>query len=304
MRKILCFLCVCVAVSALWGEAPTAYAIRNAKVVTVSGQVLNRGTVLMRDGLIQDVGENVTVPADAWVIEAEGLTVYPGLIDALSTWGITEPAPAPTPPVVAPAKPSRQQPAMAAPARPMGPEDRPSNTSWVRAADLASLADRRLETVRNAGFTTAVAFPARGIFAGQGAVLNLAGQRAGSMVVASPAGLYLSLSSAGAAGYPNSLMGTIAYIRQVFLDLEHYRLEKEAYSRNASGLKRPAYDRALEGVVESSRVLLPASSAVQIDRMLRLARGIEGAEAVCTVATRPTASRAAAKQADVRSWSA
>jgi len=70
----------------------------------------------MRDGLIQDVGENVTVPADAWVIEAEGLTVYPGLIDALSAWGITEPAPAPAPPVPAPAKPSRQQPATAAPA--------------------------------------------------------------------------------------------------------------------------------------------------------------------------------------------
>jgi imidazolonepropionase-like amidohydrolase len=153
----------------------------------------------------------------------------------------------------------------------MGPEDRPSNTSWLRAADLVNPADRRLETVRNAGFTTAVAFPARGIFAGQGAIINLAGQRPGGMVVSSPAGLYMSLSSGGAAGYPNSLMGVIAYIRQVFLDLEHYRLEKEAYSKNASGLKRPPYDRALEGLAESNRILLPASSAVQIERMLRLA---------------------------------
>src|SRR3984957_8458811 len=65
-----------------------AIAIRNAKIVTVSGAVIAKGTVVVRNGLIQDVGPNVTIPADAAVIEGEGLTVYPGLVDVLSTWGM------------------------------------------------------------------------------------------------------------------------------------------------------------------------------------------------------------------------
>jgi len=274
MWKKLCIVTACAGAGVLLAEAPSAYAIRNATVVTVSGPVLKRGTVVVRDGLIQDVGENVTVPADAWVIEGEGLTVYPGLIDALSTWGITETTPPPA--AAKPTAPAKPDPATPSPpARPAGPEDRPSNTSWVRAADLVNTSDRRLETARNAGFTTAVAFPTRGIFAGEGAVINLAGQRAGDMVVHPRAGLYMTLATGGAGGYPASLMGTVAYIRQVFLDLDHYRLAKEAYARNPSGLKRPAYDRALEGLVDSPRILLPATSAVQIERALRLAEELK-----------------------------
>src|SRR5690242_2253533 len=73
-------------------EAPSAIALRNARIVTVSGPVIAKGTVLLRDGIIAAVGDNVNVPADAWVMEAQGLTVYPGLIDALSTWGISAPS--------------------------------------------------------------------------------------------------------------------------------------------------------------------------------------------------------------------
>jgi len=73
---------------------PSTVAIRNAKIVTVSGPVIAKGTVIVRNGLIEAVGENVTVPADAWVVDGEGMTVYPGLIDALSTVGIPGAAPA------------------------------------------------------------------------------------------------------------------------------------------------------------------------------------------------------------------
>jgi imidazolonepropionase-like amidohydrolase len=265
MHKRCCILAAFCA-AALYAEAPSVYAIRNATVVTVSGPVLSRATVVVRDGLIDAAGPEAAVPPGAWVIDGEGLMVYPGLIDALSSWGISEPTAQPAPPAATPPSGTPTP-----PARPMGPEDRPSNTSWLRAADLVNPADRRLEAARNAGFTTAVAFPTRGIFAGQGAVLNLAGQRAGGMVVASPVGQYLTLSFGGAPGFPASLMGAIAYIRQVFLDAEHYRTAKAEYARGASGLKRPAYDRALEGLTDAGRILLPASSAVQINRMLELA---------------------------------
>src|SRR6266403_3616085 len=69
-------------------QTPSAVAIRNAKIVTVSGPVISKGTVVLRNGLIEAVGENAPVPVDAQVIDGEGLTVYPGLIDGLSTWGM------------------------------------------------------------------------------------------------------------------------------------------------------------------------------------------------------------------------
>src|SRR5215469_13765652 len=77
-----------------FAEAPQAVAIRNAKIVTVSGPTIAKGTVVLRNGLIEAVGENVPVPADAWVVDGEGMTVYPGLIDSLSTVGIPGAAPA------------------------------------------------------------------------------------------------------------------------------------------------------------------------------------------------------------------
>src|SRR6478752_6428525 len=69
-------------------EAPPVIAIRNAKIVTVSGPAIARGTVIVRNGLIEAVGENLAVPPEALLVEGEGVTVYPGLIDALSTVGM------------------------------------------------------------------------------------------------------------------------------------------------------------------------------------------------------------------------
>src|ERR1039457_7174942 len=86
------FLCCALALA----RSHPAVAIHNAKIVTVSGPVLSKGTVVVRNGLIEAVGENVAVPPDAMLVEGEGLTVYPGLIDALSTWGQPGGAPAAT----------------------------------------------------------------------------------------------------------------------------------------------------------------------------------------------------------------
>jgi imidazolonepropionase-like amidohydrolase len=81
--------------------------------------------------------------------------------------------------------------------------------------------------------------------------------------------MYLTLTTGGFSSYPGSLMGVMAYIRQVYLDAAYYKLAKEQYARQPAGTKRPAYDRALEGVLEAPRILLPAVRAVEIERMLK-----------------------------------
>ena len=250
----------------------------------VSGPAIEHGTVVLRDGLIEAVGANVTVPKDGWVIDCKGLTVYPGLIDGLSNWGLTN-----TPVVTAPAGVGRGggrgqvsvppptvtviQPQ--APGISRGPEDRPSNTSFIKAADQIFPNDRMIETARDGGFTSAVTFPTSNIVSGQGSVINLAGERPGEMVVAEAVGQYLTMRTAGFRSYPGSLMGTIAYIRQLYLDAEHYKLAKSIYEKHPLGLQRPAYDRTLEGLLASPRVLLPATRNVEVLRMLAFAKELK-----------------------------
>lgn len=254
-------------------EAPSAIAIKDAHVVTVSGADLPKATVLLRDGLIQEVGTNVSIPADAWVIDGIGLTVCPGFIDGLSTWGM----PAAIPPTAARAAGAAPQNAPAtqpvtAPQEPdRGPEDRPQTYSFERAADLVRPIDNRLEAARAAGFTSAATFPNRGIVEGLGALVDLAGERGRDMVVAQPIGQQITFrTGAGGMGrsFPSSLMGNIAYVRQLYLDLDQYKQAKQIYAANPAGNRRPEYDHDLEGLAESPRLLLPAEEAQQIDRML------------------------------------
>ncbi|MCX6597950.1 MAG: amidohydrolase family protein [Acidobacteria bacterium] len=255
---------------------PPVVAIRNARIVTVSGPAIAKGTVVVRNGLITEVGENVAAPADAWVVDGEGLTVYPGLVDAMGSIGIPEAAPAAAGGFggggggrnAAGALPAPNQAGL--PAR--GPEDRPLTSTWVRAADLVRANERRVEALRNSGFTSAVSFPTGGIFTGQGAVINLAGENGSRMVLDNSAGQFVTLARGGFTAFPGSLMGTLAYIRQVFLDADHYRKAKELYAKAPQGLERPAYDRALEGVLESKRFLMPAVRGYEIDRMIRFAK--------------------------------
>jgi hypothetical protein len=93
------------------------------------------------------------------------------------------------------------------------------------------------------------------------------------MVLAPSLGQYISIvpRNGFGGGFPSSLMGYIAYVRQIYLDAEHYKLVKDAYEKNPRGMQRPEYDRALEGVLESKRILLPANRWVEVQRMVKFA---------------------------------
>ncbi len=259
-------------------ESPLPIAIRDAHIVTVGGADLPKGTVVLRSGLIEAVGTGIAVPADAAVIDGTGLTVYPGFIDGLSTWGIPAPASpsgsgAGTPTAVAPT------PATAAPPRTVhGPEDRPQTYAAERAADEVGPSDRRLDAVRAAGYTSSVTFPNKGIFEGLGAVINLAGERGRDMVVEQPAGQEIAFRFGGGGlgrSFPASLMGNFAYVRQLYLDLDQYKQAKQLYGAHTVGVRRPEYDHDLEALAESPRILLPAQEEQQIDRVLRFGKELK-----------------------------
>jgi imidazolonepropionase-like amidohydrolase len=266
-------------------EDPGAFAIRNARIVPVSGPAIENGTVVVSGGLITAVGASVEVPADAWVIDGKGLTVYPGLIDALTDLGLTSAAGGPSGaggpggPGGAAARQAGQGGGTAAPPA-RGPQDRPASTPWVQAADDVKLDERRFESWRNAGFTTALTAPKTGIFPGQGAVINLAGERAGDLVVASPVTLQVNFQPPGGfGGFPGSLMGVYAYVRQVYLDVQHDVDARKQYDASPRGVERPEYDRTVRAVAEAQAanrpVLMAATSEAQIARILDFAQELK-----------------------------
>src|SRR4051812_48565096 len=85
--KLILLLAVACCLTAIEADAQT-YAITNARIVTVSGPTIEKGTVVLRNGLIDAVGANVSAPADATIIDGTGLTVYPGFTDALTNLGL------------------------------------------------------------------------------------------------------------------------------------------------------------------------------------------------------------------------
>ncbi len=251
------------------GGEPQYFAIRGAKVVPVSGPPIDNATVVVARGVILAVGgKEVPIPADAWVIEGQGLTVYPGLMDAFTDVGI--------PAVPAPAASGEGGAARRTGETARGPEDRPNSTPWRSAADEASLTDKRIETWRDAGFTTVVSSPRTGFFPGQAAVLDLAGDRAGDLVVKPSVALPVSIRPTGGfgSGFPDSLMGVLGYEHQVFLDTEWLGQAGAAYDKNPKGTARPRYDRTAAAIAEALEdhaiVLLSGNSALDILRALDL----------------------------------
>ena len=250
---------------------PPYFAIRGARIVTVSGPVIENGTVVIARGLIAAVGTDVALPPEAWVIDGKGLTVYPGLIDSLTTLGL--PAPAAPGGGAASIGEALQQAARQPIAR--GPEDRPGTTSWENAANNLQLPDKRLETWRKGGFTSALTCPDRGIFPGQAAFINLAGERPQDLVVKTPAALRVNFSPVGGFwSFPGSLMGALSYIKQVYLDTDNYAQAWALYESDPKGRERPSYDRALEPVRQAQAgnwpVLLPANLTKEVERALAL----------------------------------
>ena len=246
-------------------DAPGLSAIVNARVVTVSGAPLENATVVMEDGVITAVGAGVDVPAGARVLDGAGKTVYPGLIDALTTLGH-----------------GREPEAGAGRGggdgdRPhaWGPEDRPGTTTWLTAADGIDPGDERFERWREAGFTSVVSTRHEGLVPGQAAVLNLGSfERPRELVVASPVAMRVNLQdrSRSYSGFPGSAMGVFAYLKQLYYDAAHHADAWAAYEADPRGRRRPEWDGALEPIRrqldEGWPALFPASGRSDVLRAL------------------------------------
>src|SRR6476660_1520389 len=211
----------------LRADAPNVYAIRGARIVTAAGAPIENGTVVVRRGVIDAVGASVTVPPEAAVIEGAGTTVYPGLIDLGNTRAADQPSPT-----------------LPQNLRTTADVERWKRTQILkpqaRAADAVKVDDADLTRLASAGVTSVLALPSGDVISGQSALVNVVAPpetpqigniveaRRGLVVLKAPVAQHVSFPSqprAGANAYPQSLMGVIAFVRQTFLDAQHYQIE-------------------------------------------------------------------------------
>lgn len=237
------------------------YALVNCRIVPVTGPPVEKGVVIIRDGLIESIGNIgiIRIPDDAEIIEAEGLTAYPGLISAHTNFFIEPPK------EERPAAEARQ----AVESQPSKAQAKPG----LQAFSLLKPKKSTLESLRRIGFTTVLAAAGSGIFAGQSVLLNLNGEAAELMVVKNPVALHINFATERGA-YPSSLMGTMALLRQSFLDAAYYAWHRSRFELLRHGLKRPEYNPFLEDlipyIVDKKPIIFTCANQEDIRRALRL----------------------------------
>jgi hypothetical protein len=257
-----------------------AHAIVGARIEIGDGRVIEKGTVLVRNGLIEAVGPNVAVPPDAEVLKADGLIVYPGFIDAWTTKGLKLPAWQPDqdvpPDTAAEASPSMRE----------------ANRRWVRpelrAFEYFSLSDADAAPLRKSGFTAALAAPSGGLINGRAALIGLSGRpkRESAIIADSMACLSVRLNSSGdffGGGYPGTPLGYFAHIRQTFHDVEW--ATQLADAQRSGGPRRPPADDVLSALrpVLAGQVpaLIEADSELEIAHALALAEEFRLNPVIC-----------------------
>jgi imidazolonepropionase-like amidohydrolase len=267
---------------------PTAYAITNARVVTAAPQgagTIERGTIVIRNGVIQAVGASVAAPADARVIDANGLTVYPGFIDAHSSLGIPAPRGQQNLAARFPGVPAEML-AFAASQQGGGQQQQqqgapnslypPGLQPEIRAIDQIRIETSAFESAHTAGITTSLTAPRDGIFMGQSALISLAGDTPQELLVRSPVALHVGFTPLRQGTYPGSLLGVFSALRQMLLDAQRYGQLQAAYARNPRGMTRPQHDPSLAALqpvlAREMPVVMWAGSQREIERALDLAK--------------------------------
>jgi len=244
-------------------------AITNARLLTAAGPVIERGTVVIRDGRIVDAGA-APPPAGARIIDAAGKTVTPGFLDSSTSLGIVE----------------------------ISLEDNTNDagsaadriTAAFNVVDAINPNSTLIPVTRIEGITRVVVQPqpGRSLIAGRGALIDLAADRVSLMLRRSPNAVYAALGEAGAAAAGGSRAAATTWLREALQDARDFALNREAWERN----QRREYNLSrldLEALAPVLTGELPLAIAVHrasdILSVLRLAQEFSGLRVILLGAT-------------------
>lgn len=235
--------------------------IRNGKILTMAGNKYEKGCILIDNGKIIDVQKDIKAPAGAEIIDAEGLTVMPGIIDAHCHLGMWEDS--------------------------MGYEGADGNemtdpvTPNLRAIDALNPMDRYFKEAYEAGVTTVMTGPgSANAIGGQFAVIKTFGRRIDDMILKAPAALKIAFGENPKRLYglkgkaPETRMATAALIRETLMKAKFYQEKKKIAENNPE--KMPEINMKLEAILPVLNKEIPlkahAHRADDIFTALRIAK--------------------------------
>ncbi len=243
----------------LLGKAGT-FAIKGAKIVTVSGETIENGTVVIKDGKILSVGATVSIPGDAQVIDGKGLSVYPGMIDAATTLGLLEIGLSADPTV----------------------DVAESGDMNANAKAIVGINPHtsHVNVTRVNGITTVMSSPTGGTIAGQTAVINLWGSTQAEMAIVPLHSLAINFprisTFAGFFGGPQIDYNEAVKqrdkrlddLKKVFRDAAEYARIKDAYEKDKS-LVSPATNTKMDAMIPYIRGEKPIMFTAERERDIR-----------------------------------
>ncbi|MBI1380419.1 MAG: hypothetical protein GC161_04950 [Planctomycetaceae bacterium] len=230
------------------------------------GEGAERVTLLLGGGrILGRQAADAPPPPGHILVDGTGLIALPAFVDAFTTRGVTTPSPTPD-------RDEVQDP-RADVWVDMRPALRRGLNPAFRAVDTATLSAEHLDAWRAAGFGYALQSPSGELLSGRAALVSLREGALRERVVRGDVAMHASFSSTGG-GYPGTLMGRIAHLRQFALDAAHFA---ELSRRQEAGLPgpRPPYDPDLEVAAQLASGELPLLCAAErpadLSRWLRLA---------------------------------
>ena len=271
--------------------AAPVYAIQGAKIVTGTSTI-DKGTIVMRDGVITDVGAAVAAPADAVVVDGSALTAYPGLIDMTNTTAVEQPRGAGAGGADASVEAAPQVGRGGrggAPAATLtwADADRAKREALLNpdfdAASHVRYEGVEMQRLAAAGITSVLAVPSSGLVRGESALVNVtapsdqddvsrvAGYRRGAVVIASPVAQHITFAvgRGGGPGYPEALLGDIAFVRQAFYDAK-WQKDARGWADKHRDQPRPDFDPALDALGPALDRKMPVSfEAGELREILR-----------------------------------
>jgi imidazolonepropionase-like amidohydrolase len=248
------------------GRAGT-FAITNARIVTVTGAVIENGTVVIQDGKIAAVGTTANIPSGAERIDGKGLWVFPGMIDAGTNLGLNEIAQGANPTV----------------------DISEVGTMNANAKAIVGINPHtsHVNVTRVNGITTVNSAPTGGLIAGQAAVVNLNGSTQGDMAVLPTSGLVINFpriatfGGFGGGGFGGGGGQQIDFneavrrrdsqiddLKKIFKQAENYGRARDAYAKDKS-LPSPVTDLKLEAMIPYVRGQRPIFFTVERERDIR-----------------------------------